>query len=67
MIAEHRIVLSTPHARCDALEATLRERQRFDVLRIPRSIQAVEHLARWRGATVGCEAAEAFEIGQRIE
>lgn len=33
----------------------------------PRSIPAIEHLARWRGATVGCEAAEAFEIGRRIE
>jgi len=33
----------------------------------PRSIRAVEHLARWRGACVGCEAAEAFEIGRRIE
>ena len=27
-----------------------------------RSIKAVEHLARWRGATVGCEAAEAFML-----
>jgi len=25
-----------------------------------RSIKAVDHLARWRGASVGCEAAEAF-------
>jgi len=33
----------------------------------PRSLAAVEHLARWRGATVGCAAAEAFEIGRRIE
>lgn len=32
-----------------------------------RSIEALEHLARWRGATVGCAAAEAFEIGRRIE
>ena len=29
----------------------------------PRSIEAVEHLARWRGATVGVVAAEAFELG----
>lgn len=28
----------------------------------PRSRQGVEHLARWRGATVGCEAAEAFVL-----
>lgn len=33
----------------------------------PRSIQAVEHLARWRGATVGRAAAEAFELGRRVE
>lgn len=32
----------------------------------PRSIKAVEHLARWRGATVGCEAAEAFMLGRSI-
>lgn len=30
----------------------------------PRSVEAVEHLARWRGATVGCRAAEAFEVGR---
>ena len=32
----------------------------------PRSIEAVEHLARWRGATVGCLAAEAFMLGRII-
>ena len=32
-----------------------------------RSIKAIEHLARWRGATVGVEAAEAFILGRRIE
>lgn len=32
----------------------------------PRSVEAVEHLARWRGATVGCHAAEAFMIGRII-
>lgn len=32
----------------------------------PRSVQAVEHLARWRGATVGCAAAEAFMLGRAI-
>lgn len=31
-----------------------------------RSCEAVEHLARWRGATVGCEAAEAFVVGRQI-
>lgn len=32
----------------------------------PRSIGAAEHLARWRGATVGCAAAEAFMLGRSI-
>ena len=31
-----------------------------------RSIEAVEHLARFRGATIGCEAAEAFQIARII-
>lgn len=33
----------------------------------PRSRQAVEALARWRGATVGVLAAEAFVVGRQIE
>jgi len=32
----------------------------------PRSLQAVEHLARWRGACAGLAAAEAFELGRNI-
>lgn len=32
----------------------------------PRSRQAVEHLARWRGATVSMEAAEAFVLGRQL-
>ncbi len=32
----------------------------------PRSLVAVGHLAAWRGATVGVEAAEAFELGWMI-
>lgn len=32
----------------------------------PRSAQGIEHLARWRGACVGCDAAEAFMLGRRI-
>lgn len=32
----------------------------------PRSREAVTHLARWRGATVGAEAAEAFVVGRVI-
>lgn len=31
-----------------------------------RSYEAVEHLARWRGAIIGCAAAEAFMIGREI-
>lgn len=30
----------------------------------PRSLQAVEHLARWRGASAGWKAAEAFMLGR---
>lgn len=32
----------------------------------PRSLQGVEHLAHWRGATVGVEAAEAFVLGRQL-
>jgi LmbE family N-acetylglucosaminyl deacetylase len=31
-----------------------------------RSIQALEHLARWRGASVGLDAAEAFMLGRHL-
>jgi len=47
-----------------ALEAYASEMRPFPH---PRSIAAVEHLARWRGAMVGRAAAEAFELGRRIE
>jgi len=32
----------------------------------PRSLEAVEYLARWRGATVGVQAAEAFILGRNL-
>ena len=32
-----------------------------------RSLRAVQHLASWRGATVGVEAAEAFILGRAIQ
>lgn len=32
----------------------------------PRSYEAVVHLARWRGASVGLAAAEAFVLGRRV-
>jgi len=31
-----------------------------------RSVKALEHLAKWRGANVGVEAAEAFMLGRKI-
>ncbi len=31
-----------------------------------RSVVALEHLARWRGSTIGVEAAEAFMLGRRL-
>ena len=32
----------------------------------PRSLQGVEHLAHWRGATIGVDAAEAFILGRQL-
>lgn len=32
----------------------------------PRSLQGIEHLARWRGAVIGVEAAEAFILGRHL-
>ena len=32
----------------------------------PRSLKAVEHLARWRGANIGVQAAEAFMLGRKL-
>ena len=31
-----------------------------------RSMEAVEYLARWRGASIGVKAAEAFILGRNI-
>ena len=33
----------------------------------PRSRQGIEHLARWRGASVGCDAAEAFMLARHLQ
>jgi N-acetylglucosamine malate deacetylase 1 len=33
----------------------------------PRSLRAVEHLAHWRGATIGVDAAEAFMLARAVE
>jgi LmbE family N-acetylglucosaminyl deacetylase len=46
-----------------ALEAYRDELRQFPH---PRSVRAVETLARWRGSTVGIEAAEAFILGRKI-
>lgn len=46
-----------------ALEAYASELREFPH---PRSLRAVEALARWRGATVGVEAAEAFILGRKL-
>jgi len=32
----------------------------------PRSLQAVKHLAHWRGSTIGVDAAEAFMLGRNL-
>lgn len=32
----------------------------------PRSLQGIDHLARWRGAVIGAEAAEAFILGRHL-
>lgn len=33
----------------------------------PRSLKAVEHLVRWRGSSVGMQAAEAFMLGRKLQ
>jgi LmbE family N-acetylglucosaminyl deacetylase len=47
-------------AALDAYEAELRDWPH------PRSRKSVEYLARWRGATVGAQAAEAFMLGRQL-
>lgn len=51
-------------AKARALAAYASEMREFPH---PRSIQAIEHLAHWRGATVGLSMAEAFMLGRFIE
>ena len=54
----------------ETLSAKLEALRAYDAEMRPwphaRSIEAVEHHARWRGATVGCEAAEAFMVGREL-
>jgi N-acetylglucosamine malate deacetylase 1 len=56
-------VSSTLDVKLRALEAYAAEMRPFPH---PRSREAVEHLARWRGATAGVQAAEAFILGRQI-
>lgn len=57
-------ISDTFSAKLDALRAYAPELREFPH---PRSLEAVEHLARWRGASVGLAAAEAFELGRNIQ
>jgi LmbE family N-acetylglucosaminyl deacetylase len=56
-------ISSTLDCKLNALDAYAEE---LRVWPHPRSLQAVEALARWRGATVGVEAAEAFILGRYL-
>ncbi len=56
-------ISATLSAKLEALQAYETELRAFPH---PRSLIAVEALARWRGATVGVEAAEAFVLGRNI-
>ena len=56
-------ISSTLEIKLQALAAYAPELREFPH---PRSLQAVEHLARWRGASAGLAAAEAFELGRMI-
>jgi LmbE family N-acetylglucosaminyl deacetylase len=56
-------VSATLDAKIQALKAYAAEMRAWPH---PRSYEGIEHLARWRGATVGCMAAEAFALGREI-
>lgn len=56
-------VTSTLERKREALQAYQQEMRAWPH---SRSLEAVEHLARWRGASVGCSAAEAFMLGRRL-
>ncbi|MGC9506260.1 PIG-L deacetylase family protein [Baaleninema sp.] len=49
------------------LEALSAYREELRDFPHPRSREAIEALARWRGATVGIRAAEGFVLGRRID
>jgi len=54
---------ATLHKKREALQAYASELREFPH---PRSLEGVEALARWRGATVGVAAAEAFVLGRAV-
>lgn len=56
-------ISATLRRKLDALSAYADEMRSWPH---PRSREGVEHLARWRGASVGVEAAEAFVLGRRL-
>jgi LmbE family N-acetylglucosaminyl deacetylase len=56
-------ITQTLHIKMDALNAYASELRPFPH---PRSVEAIEALARWRGATVGVCAAEAFALGRKL-
>lgn len=56
-------ITATLHRKLSALQAYKEEMRPWPH---PRSVTAVEHLARWRGAMVGIEAAEAFMVGRHL-
>jgi LmbE family N-acetylglucosaminyl deacetylase len=57
-------VTTTIHLKLEALEAYELEMRSWPH---PRSLKAIEYLARWRGSSVGYEAAEAFVLGRRLQ
>jgi LmbE family N-acetylglucosaminyl deacetylase len=56
-------ISATLNRKLDALEVYAAELRAWPH---PRSKRGVEHLAHWRGATVGVDAAEAFILGRRL-
>jgi len=56
-------ITDTLHRKMKALEAYQAEMRSWPHAR---SLKAVEHLASWRGASVGCEAAETFMLIKKI-
>jgi N-acetylglucosamine malate deacetylase 1 len=57
-------ITSTLHKKISALGEYDQELRKWPH---PRSLKGVESLAFWRGATIGVEAAEAFQLGRHLE